>query len=145
MLTRRIEKLRTRIRQLESDTQQDQDAIAPAIHETYLELANLEEKRHAGSCLALAAKDALLGERINKYWMNVAKEKQPREIIYALKGPNPAGGDDIRATKFCDMANLTKDFYDGLQHQDPSPLAEAREEEEQASEKAAVTLASPRT
>ncbi|THH18572.1 hypothetical protein EUX98_g8936 [Antrodiella citrinella] len=91
-------------------------------------LTQLAQKRHRKKCLDVATRNKLEGETISKYWSQINKDKKPRDVIFALKKPEPRREHEpeyeIDSKK---MSNLARNYHENLQEAEPviNPLLRA--------------------
>lgn len=76
-------------------------------------LSTLEYKYHMLKREAVAMKNRMERETMCKYWTRTNKQALPRDLIYALKKPNP-GTNETDSAK---MAELGRSYHDNLQSQ----------------------------
>ena len=76
------------------------------------QIATLEIQRHRNARMASAAHDRLKGETISKYWSQINKSRQPRDVIYSLE--KPGSDPPISVTRSDKMARLARDYHHNL-------------------------------
>ncbi|KAH6909603.1 Endonuclease/exonuclease/phosphatase, partial [Coprinopsis sp. MPI-PUGE-AT-0042] len=119
----KIEELADLLTDIENDTsmgEAERAAQAALIYETIKEL---ETKRLHNDRIKSRTKFSLEHETVGKYWINLSKEKRPRDTIYGLRNPKVPEGPMIH--KSCDMAEAARDYHEKMQgdgqHEDTSP------------------------
>lgn len=118
-MEKKLKELRTKAGLMENDesftTLQELQMSAALIRKEILEL---ERKHYHKAKVSSAAKYGIEGDAINKYWLGISKERKPRDLIHELRHQDPLdpkateGRIENRSDK---MANVMKDFFDGLQ------------------------------
>ncbi|THH14525.1 hypothetical protein EUX98_g9603 [Antrodiella citrinella] len=91
-------------------------------------LTQLAQKRHKKRRLDVATRNKLEGETISKYWSQVNKDKKLRDVIFALKKPEPLREDEpIYELDSKKMSNLARNYHENLQEAEPviNPLLRA--------------------
>ena len=93
---------------------EEKQALAAIIEE---KIRDLEMRRHTKVRDNLAAKNAIESETLSKYWIQINKEKKPRDTIEKLQASNvtrpaPRPGYEVRSDK---MANMARDYHNDLQ------------------------------
>ncbi|KAH6914282.1 Endonuclease/exonuclease/phosphatase [Coprinopsis sp. MPI-PUGE-AT-0042] len=77
------------------------------------ESKDLEQKRMHANKMKSTTRFLLENETVGKYWIELNKDKRPRDTIYGLYDPNNREGPMIhRSDK---MANAAKEYHEGLQ------------------------------
>jgi hypothetical protein len=90
---------------------EDEGKIAElAMHEE--QIVTLEIQRHRNACVATAAHDRLKGETISKYWSQINKPRQPRDVIFSLE--KPGSEPSTYVTRSNEMARLARDYHHNL-------------------------------
>ena len=80
-------------------------------------IKELETLVHMTARDNLAAKHALQGETLSKYWINLNKTKPPRDTLYRLKKTSLAGEPPEYETRSDRMADIAKKHHENLQKQ----------------------------
>lgn len=98
---------------------EEKQMIAALIEE---KIKELELQRHTKIRDNIGAR-ARLDETIGKYWININKERRPRDTILALKKPdtNPPKYEKRSSA----MAEIAWDYHNGLQQEGVNPDADA--------------------
>lgn len=91
-------------------------------------IQRLKAWKHDRKRSDVAARNRLEGETASKYWSNLNKDVQPREIIPGLLEKNDVSGQERLLTRSDKMAEHAGNFYDSLQEDgvDDTPLARPR-------------------
>ena len=80
-------------------------------------IKELETLVHMTTRDNLAAKHALQGETLSKYWINLNKTKPPRDTLYRLKKTTLPGKPPEYKTRSDQMADIAKNYHETLQKQ----------------------------
>ncbi|KAH9849690.1 Endonuclease/exonuclease/phosphatase, partial [Lenzites betulinus] len=98
------------------------------------QLKALKEKRHSQLQAKARAKHRVDGERPTKYWVNLQREREPREMIVAFEIPETGlrGAPKQYTSDPKVMAEMARRHYNGVQdggpHNDPTERERAIEE-----------------
>ncbi|KAF8633797.1 hypothetical protein AX17_004355 [Amanita inopinata Kibby_2008] len=92
----------------------DEKRLAAGIAEE--RLSSLEESRFKKIRDNTAARNALEGETVSRYWIGLNKSHTPRDTMKCLKVPGTHPPQYVKRSD--DMAELAKNFYESLQEQD---------------------------
>jgi exonuclease III len=123
-MKREIEELTEQRRVLANDPKLKPVDKRDATIEITERINDLEESRHTSARLSTAARDALEGERITKYWSAVNATAKKKEPIRNLQRP---GGHGLE-TRSDKMAEIARNHHDGIQRDGLGEDQEAREE-----------------
>lgn len=131
-LRRQMEDLQQEIKSVHNDTSLDEETKTDTSAGLKAKLRSLERQRHQNVQVKSATRNRIEGETVCRYWTQTNKEAKPRDMIYALKKPQPPNtpaNAPIDYEKHSQkMANLGRDYHDTLQGIYPIVDPEVREE-----------------
>ncbi|TFY54492.1 hypothetical protein EVJ58_g8829 [Rhodofomes roseus] len=114
-LTAAIKKLTVSIDSIQADPAYNSTTRLQTEAEVLLDrVIELERKRYQHVREATVARYALNAETLSKYWSNINKDKNPRDVIYALKKP----GTHEYVRRSSEMAELARHYHNALQNSD---------------------------
>jgi exonuclease III len=133
-----IPKVVKHIRKLEDDVERIQVDGSRTERERMEESARLnnrirevETRRHANARDNLATLNWVEGETVTRSWIQQNKEVRPRDMIYALRktnNPETTERNDEYERNSQAMANMARDYHEGLQNDDTTYDVDKREE-----------------
>ncbi|KAH6914279.1 Endonuclease/exonuclease/phosphatase, partial [Coprinopsis sp. MPI-PUGE-AT-0042] len=109
----RLEGLADLLIDVENDPIMKEEEKAAQSSMIYQTIKELETEHFHNDRLKSRTKFKLEHETIGKYWVNMSKEKRPRDTIYGLKNPKEPEGPMIH--KSCDMAEAARDYHEEVQ------------------------------
>ena len=103
---------------------EEKQALATIIEE---KIKDLERKRHTKVRDNLATKNAIEGETLSKYWIQINKEKRPRDTMEQLRIPNTLNDTPLYEKRSDKMAEIARKYHNNLQSAGISNVIEDRD------------------